>query len=325
MTRDETLQSIKYLASQGVLTESEVLQAYREGSGTSESLKATLEHHLTITKVLYGLGGIIVVAGIIFLIGQMWDSFGAGAQVFVTLGSAIALYVAAVLLHSYKQWQSLATLFFVMAAAVMPVGIYVTLFHVATGGDAWMGQLIMAGIPAVVYFASYWLFRRPILFLIGQLFATWAMYAIVGRLLEDSGASSEFVGNVWAYVTLLVGLVYTYLGYAFIPTDKKDLTGVLYFLGSASALAAGFALTFLQDPWILIYFLLILAAMYVSTVLKSRSMLIFGAIALIAHLTHVSFEYFADSLGWPLALIISGFIIIGVGYGTVVLHKRFIT
>lgn len=325
MTKQETLHGIQALAAHGEITEAELLQALRAGAKLPASSNGGLiEQHFTITKVLYAIGGIIVLAGLIFLLMETWNSFSAAAQIFISLGSAIALYVAAVLLQSYERFRPIASLFFVIAGVVMPIGIFITLHHLSPGGNEWLGQIIMATIPAAVYFISFILFRQPILILIALLFATWALYALVGLMLDETQIGNELAGELWSYLTAIIGVAYGLLGYSFIKTDKENLTGPLYCLGSAATLGAGFALTFFQDVWVVLYFIVILAAIYLSTVLRSRSMLLFGAIALVAQLAHISFEYFADSLGWPLALILAGFMLIGVGYGTFYLNKKYL-
>lgn len=40
------------------------------------------------------------------------------------------------------------------------------------------------------------------------------------------------------------------------------------------------------------------------------------------YILKITSEYFADSLGWPLALMIAGFGMIGVGYLTVYIKRK---
>lgn len=326
MTKQELLQALSDMIARGELSVSEVLQVAQPSAASAPAPTSTIEHHFTITKVLYAIGGIIVMAGLIFLLMEMWDAFSAAVQIFISLGSAIALYCAAVLLHQYERFRPIAALFFVIAGVVMPIGIFITLYHLSPGGNEWVGQLIMAGIPTIVYFLTFALFRQPILFFIALLFATWTLYAVVGLMLDETELGYELASEIWSYLTMIVGLAYGLIGFSFAESnsEQKNLTGPLYLLGSAGTLGAGFALTFLQDVWVVLYFIVILAAIYLSTVLRSRSILLFVAVALVAHLTHISFEYFANSLGWPLALILAGFMLIGVGYGTFYLNKKYL-
>lgn len=324
MTKSELLQEIQRLSAKGEISEAELLQSYRAGSGIPAPQKHSYLH-LDITKILYGIGGIIVISGLVFLIMQAWDSFGASAQIMVTLGSAIALYISAVLLTQVKQYgNALSLTLFLISAVIMPIGIFVTLYHLSPGDNVWLGQIIIAGLPTTLYFFSYNLYKKPLLLLISLLFFTWTLTAFLGYIMDEANITAN-LAEIWNYWALAVGVSYILLGYSFAKTNNRQLSSVLYFLGSGASLIAGYALTFIQDPWIIIYFLLILSVIYLSTALRSRILLIFGAMALIAHLTHISFQYFANSLGFPLALIISGFLIIGIGYGSLVINRRFVS
>lgn len=325
MTKEEVLANLKQLVERGEIGREELLDAagFADQLGEMPPVKKE-EHRIDIAKILYGIGGLIVIAGVVFLIQQMWDSFGAAAQILATLGSAMAIYISAVLLQQYPKTRLVSLVLFVVAGVLLPVGIFVTLHNLSPGGNEWLGQLIIAGIPALVYFATYHLFKNKLLFLMAVLFATWAIYTLVGLMLDGAYLNNDTRGEIWAYLTLLVGTAYILLGYGGENEASDKVTGIYYLLGAGGVLGAGFALTFMRDSWIMVYFLLILAAIYMSTFLRSRAFLIFGALALMGHLTHISWEYFADSFGWGLALIFSGFLIIGIGYGTVALHQRFI-
>lgn len=325
MTKEDFLAQLKELSATGQLSRDEVLAALGQTPVNSpEQGLAKTNNHFAMANILYGLGGLIVVAGIIFLIIQMWDSFGAAAQILVTLGSAMSLYIAATLLYQYKKVSFISLVLFTIAAILMPIGIYITLYHLSPGGNIWLGQLIMAGIPTVVYFASAKLHKHPLLLFIAILLSTWASYALVGLLLDGSSLTSETLARLWTYFTLMVGISYSLLGYSFQVKAETKLSAPLYFLGAGTALGAGYTLTFMQDMWVFLFFLLILLAIYLSTAIRSQSFLVLGALALMAHLTHISFKYFANSFGWPLALIISGFLIIAIGYATVFISQRFI-
>ena len=96
----------------------------------------------------------------------------------------------------------------------------------------------------------------------------------------------------------------------------------IYGFGTLAILGAGI---FIGGVFDLILIALIFAVFYGSVYLKSRSMLIFGAIFLMAHIIKLTSKYFVGSVGWPVALIIVGFLVIGVGYMTFYLNKRFMS
>jgi uncharacterized integral membrane protein len=49
-----------------------------------------------------------------------------------------------------------------------------------------------------------------------------------------------------------------------------------------------------------------------------------STIFLLAHVSFITSEYFADSLGWPITLVILGFVFIGLAYFSVTINKKYI-
>ena len=192
MNKEDLLAQLKELTATGQLSRDEVLVALGQPSSSApERLPVKQGRHFEMATILYGLGGLIVVAGFIFLIIQIWDSFSAAAQILVTLGSAMALYIAGTLLYQYKKINLISLVLFTAAAILMPIGIYVTLYHLSPGGNVWLGQLIIAGIPAAVYLLTARLNKHPLLLFIAILLSTWAIYALVGLLLDGSNLTGE--------------------------------------------------------------------------------------------------------------------------------------
>jgi len=79
-----------------------------------------------------------------------------------------------------------------------------------------------------------------------------------------------------------------------------------------------------SELWQFLYFLVIFGGLYLSIYLKSQIILVMSTIFLIAHISYITSEYFADSLGWPISLVILGFIFIGLGYASVNINKKYI-
>jgi len=104
--------------------------------------------------------------------------------------------------------------------------------------------------------------------------------------------------------------------------EKKAVQNVLYGLGTLGILGVGIVIGGLFD---LILIALLFGAFYGSVYLKSRSMLTLGSLFLMAHIIKLTSKYFVDSIGWPVALIGVGFLVIGVGYITFYINKKFIS
>lgn len=123
---------------------------------------------------------------------------------------------------------------------------------------------------------------------------------------------------------MFVGLAYLLLARSFWEGWNEKLVGVLYFFGSAGFLAAAFSQVFDSLLWQLIYFLVVIGGLFLSVYINSRSVLAVSTIFLLAHISYITSEYFADSIGWPVSLVILGFVFIGLGYGSVTIGRKYI-
>ena len=127
------------------------------------------------------------------------------------------------------------------------------------------------------------------------------------------GLDSHFT----SYQFLIIGLTYLALGQAFLERQEAPLTKYLSTFGLVFFFAAALELGGYSPGqnwfWELIYPVLALGATLLSVPLKSRVFLVIGALALIAYIFKITDEYFSDSLGWPLALVIAGLAMIAVG------------
>ena len=124
---------------------------------------------------------------------------------------------------------------------------------------------------------------------------------------------------------MVVGLSYLLLGRSFHGGWNRSLIGLLYFLGSGGFLWAAFSQVEDSLTWLFLYFFLVLGGLFLSIQLKSRGILILSTIFLIIHISYITGEYFADSLGWPISLVILGFIFIGLGYSSFSINKKYLT
>ena len=146
------------------------------------------------------------------------------------------------------------------------------------------------------------------------------LYAFVGAILN----SSAYTNDIYIYLHMIVGLSYLLLSYSFLNTRNKNLTEILNFFGTFSLLASGFSKIFGSLPWQLFYPILVIGGFGFSIYARSRSILIISTISLLSYFSYITGEYFANSLGWPIALVILGFLFIGLGYISININKKYI-
>jgi hypothetical protein len=104
--------------------------------------------------------------------------------------------------------------------------------------------------------------------------------------------------------------------------EKKNIANIIYNLGMLGILGSAISIGGMFD---VLFIACIFAAFYGSVFIKSKLMLVSGAGFLIAYIIKITGKYFVDSIGWPVALIGIGFMIIGIGYGTYAIGKKYIS
>jgi hypothetical protein len=124
-------------------------------------------------------------------------------------------------------------------------------------------------------------------------------------------------GN-WA--SLIIGLSVMLTAYGLHRSERYPrLIALGYFFGSIMAYAGLFDLV--QNTSFELIFLAVSAAvLYACVVLESRALLLTTVIAMLTFIGYYSAEHFADSLGWPITLVLMGVAFLGVG--TIALKVR---
>src|SRR3989338_9364588 len=87
MDKNNLLNEIKKAAKAGLVSKAEVVEAFDKAF--SNSAKSSND----LSRVLYYIGGLIVVLGISFLIFQNWEALNDISKILTTLGSGIVAYL----------------------------------------------------------------------------------------------------------------------------------------------------------------------------------------------------------------------------------------
>ncbi|MEI8337587.1 MAG: DUF2157 domain-containing protein [bacterium] len=285
------------------------------------------EHSKNLINTFYAIGAIIAIIGVIILIVQHWTEIGFFGRILVTLGISLITYLCALILDKPDQ-KKLSQVMFIVSAVLAPIGSVILLNEAKITFD-WNIQILTALILATVYGTALFISKKSILMLVAIGFASWAYYASIMKIFSIGMYGSG--PNILKWASMLLGVSYILIAYGYNSVthsdeddmaDKKAIQNVLYGFGTLAILGAGILVGGSFD---LFFILMIFAAFYGSVYLKSQTMLTLGAIFLMAHIIKLTSRYFIGSVGWPVALIVVGFLIIGVGYTTLYLNKKFIS
>jgi len=319
------LDKVKKLASYKLITREDVVSAYNEGSGTKGSAEK-IAHKINISEILYYLGGAIVFLGITILVGQNWEKLNTVTKIIATLGGGIAAYVTGVLL-GHSKLDRVEQAFFLLSALLLPLGLFTTFDSAGINMEGAGVNSVIFGLLFLFYLASSFLFKKDLFTFFSILFGTIFYFAITSFI---AGPVSRFnEEKFFEYRILLIGLSYILLGYGMAKSSQNFMARILYSFGLIGFLGSALALGGWKPNqnafWEIIFPGIVFSVIFLSTYIKSKTFLVFGSFFLMLYILKITGEYFKDSLGWPLALVLAGFALIGVGYLSVYLNKKYIT
>lgn len=322
MNKEELLNQIASSVKSGEITKEELFSRLSiptevRSVGNSES------KHLPINKILYILGAAIALSGIVFFVNQIWSEMGSFARILITLGSGLLFTGLGVYMQKSRPGENIGMVFYGMGGFLIPGGAMVTLYEFSTGAYHPWYVAITFGIVFVFYMLLNSTLKNVVLTLFTIANATAFVYMSTEAILSDSVYYNG--GEIYAYLTMAVGLSYILLAYYFVGTWNDRLSRTLYFLGSFGFLGAAYSRIFDSIAWQLVYLFVILGGLFLSVLIKSRGVLISSTLFLIAYVSYITGKYFADSLGWPISLIILGMMFIGFGYASININKKYIS
>lgn len=325
LTKKETLHNISALAAKQAITKEELNEAF--DAGNQPRLEIETPKKFSAAEILYYIGGAVVFLGIAILLSQNWSILGFSTKVLATLGSGSAVYVVGILLSQDARTNTASSAFYLISALITPLGLWVIFDHAGFDANSYSTQSLISGILLVIYLGSYFILRKNIFILFSIIFATWLFFSFTNFLVGSAPFFSEW--KYYMYRTLAVSTSYILLGYAFSKNKHIPLSGFLYGFGIFGFLGAALALSSWKPHqnlfWELIYPVLVFGALFLSVRIKNKTFLLCGTLFLMAYILKITSEHFSHGLGWPFALVLSGLAMIGVGYISLIIKKKYLS
>jgi len=305
-SKEQALSQIADLARDHDLTSDEVLAVLSQSEQASDS------HSSKLTRLFGYLGGVFVLAGLAVFIEMQWDAMNSIARITVTLGSGIAAFAMAFVAMGDERFEKAATPLFLLAALMQPIGILVAIDEFSTGGDERHAFLLTSGVLLVQQLLVFFKTTRTVLLFMALLFAS----GFYGTALDLIGLDEDL--NIFT-----LGLSVLLVTYAIDKTSHRSITPFWYFASSTALLMGLFSL--IEDSVIEILFLgAACGVVFLSTWAKSRSLLFVGTVAILGYVGYYTSEHFADVVGWPIALILFGLLLIGLSAVAFRINRKYI-
>ena len=306
-TKEDALHDIIALAKHNNITLDEIKHAM-EAAPVLASTPST-----SVLSKLFGyIGGIFVFAGIGVFISMYWDDFGSAARVIVTLGTGLVAFFMALACLTDKRYERAATPLFLIAAILQPTGILVMLQEYSSGGDARDGLIFMSAYMLIQQGAIFWSKRRTVLAFSAILFGG----ILFANVFDVWDLDEKLIGSV-------IGASLICIAYALQQSKHLAIAPFWYFIGAMILMWSVFEAVE-NTPFELIYLGLAALLIFLSTYVRSRTLLLVGTLAMLVYIGYYTAKHFANTLGWPIALVMIGIALIGMSALAVRLNNKYI-
>ncbi|HTK84535.1 MAG TPA: DUF2157 domain-containing protein [Patescibacteria group bacterium] len=256
----------------------------------------------SLLKTLMGyVGGIFVFSGVCLLIGMMWDDMSSAERVIITFGPGLIAFIMGALCLKDQRFEKAATPFFLAGAGLQPTGMFVYMHeYLQPTGDMFLPVLGVSGVMLAQQFAGFLKWRRSSLAFFSIMFWAFFIGTALGKLRIDGDLAA---------VTLSLSLMC--LSAAADRSPHRAIAPFWYFIGTAGLLSGYFEL--IRGSSLELSYLGLNAFMvWLSISLASRTVLLVSVAGLMGWLAWYTDKYFAHVIGWPVALIILGFVMIAL-------------
>lgn len=257
------------------------------------------------------LGAALVLVAVWVLIAQTWDAFGPWAQLGLSGLIAVILFTVGLILGRSDEpaVNRAQTFAWALAVGAVALAAQIVFEELVTVDDD--TTFLLVSLISLLTAAGLWWMRKSVLQVV-------AMAIAAGMTVTATVSLSEGYSG-WRYGVSLTGLGILWLVLTWRGVLKPSRTS--YALG-----AIGVLLIAVPEggdlPWPLLGLGMGLALMAISVVLNENVLLGLGVVGLFIYIPMTVFELFGDSLGVPVALLITGLVLLGVVVVTARLRKE---
>jgi hypothetical protein len=254
---------------------------------------------LALASVFMMTGGWFVLIHEVFPHGDNWRA--AALSVF----GVMALHQGALFSKYRRTVLAFTALFFVyafMQVGLDLLGVPMAYIAIVLGASLFL-------VATALEDTSHRLLAEPAL-LIGT---CWLNSGLFDRIAMATSAN-------WA--SLIIGVCVMSAAYGLHKAGRYPrLTGLGYFIGAVMAYSGLFDLVH-NTPVELLYLAVTASMLYACVVLQSRALLFTTVIAMLGFIGFYTAKHFANSLGWPVTLVLMGVAFLGVGTIAIKVKRR---
>lgn len=298
-SKQDAIQEILALASAHHISAEDLRKALSQ-TNTKRMEKAASGDILM--QVFSYLGGIFIFSGLAAYISMFWQTLNSITRIMITLGTGLILYCLALICYKKHALQKMITPLFLLAALFIPSGLFVTISEFFQGNDPRYAVLLVFGLMFIQQMMTFFAVRRTTLLFTSIAFGA-GFFAIAFNILDIR----------WEISAVTLGTALICIAYALGKSTHRAIASIWYFLGSLLLFDGSFDFL-IEKPYEPVFLGLTCLGIYLSTVLRTPTLLLVSVFAMIAYIGYYTQKHFIDSVGWPISLVLLGFLFFGIGF-----------
>jgi hypothetical protein len=309
MNKTTLIQSIKEGLEKGIITPNDIKPLIKEKGSQKQDGSLGL-----FSRVIGFLGSVIAILGIVFFVALYWSNLGDIGQVIVTLGFGIAFYVSGSLLLANLKSNIPGTGFHIVGGILIPLGIFVLLSKLPESNTSLIlvSSIIFTSL-GVLYLVSDYLQKTNILTVFTYLFFLLGYVFGFSYVLENISWDIELFRLAGFFLLIAASSLFT-IGLVFKNKLRNNTIKFFEGVGYGGFFYSWFMMV-VDSPFEFTSLLVFAGGIILGSMNRIYSLLSFSFIALTMYIIYINTRYFSDIITWPIALIISGLVLIGSGYG----------
>lgn len=303
-SQQDALRQIDTLIRENNLSRNDVISLLNRGGDESDPASR-------LQKVITYIGAAFIFCGLATYIGLIWEDLGSASRVIVTLGSGFIAFLLGLLAKADERYSKAATPLLLIGAALQPVGLFVFMDeYLPKSGEIAKAASVVFGFMLLQQGIAFYARRITSLLF----FTLFFFYAFLSACMDLADVDTKLA-------VLVMGLSGLLVCREIVKSSHASIAPFFLFWSGFAIAAASF--DYLEGTVLDVALIGIVAALlYISVFLASRTLLTVSVISLLAYLVYFTDHYFKDVIGWPLALVVMGLIMIGCSAYAVKLGKK---
>lgn len=281
---------------------------------------------MSIKKILYVLGGLVLMIGIVFYIAEIWMYLGSFGQIMVTFGVGIFLLFLGYIYNNYGA-HILSNVFNILGSMLFLFGglVVLTIIDSETSINVTETWLFISLLLSAVFFTVLAFVQKslPLVFFAISC-AVASVYVFLLVIYVNFIISRLVQTELVQWTNIILGMLLLYFMAPLKRTFAGKISPLLGFAGLNLVLLTVWWRMFDSGLWELVFLFACVGVIALNVFMRNTILMFIGVIYLFAYIVYITNKYFAYSIGWPIAMMFLGVVLLSLGYVTFKVYDSYL-